>query len=629
MTDDKTLPRDVEIRAFGQKLRLRAPRVAFLRQDSLWRLRTHYQTALAARSLAPMGRALDIGAGFGAFAIPFAMAYPGWTVLAFEPDRASFMALRNNVIALGLTNVVPIPLAITPEDLPVEDPEALLAALKTFRSEDDWPEMLRALAPLAPFARHKADYGYMQPGPAPSKDFQSRKFPSLPAKLLARLEPELLKLTAPQCETKVLEALKEAPLDHLLGERWSHVDSTMALGEARPGERHAWLPLAGTDLLVLRNQPEPRRRGVDVVIAMYNSAPFIEACIRPLLEVREAPLRVIVVDDGSTDDSAEIVRRLFGDHPAVTLHSKPNGGCASARNYGRMMSDATHIAFIDADDIPDPGLFPDLYELARQTGAEVVQGGFHFLDEGPEGLVRRESVENGDPLVHHAHRHRMGELTCHLLPNWFLLPAQPTIWRRVYRRDYLDNRRIWFPEHIRAFDDQVFQFLTLQPIANIPMLDGRSYGYRQHPGQDIKQKDERHFYSLEMFRMALKRGLAEGWQDFRPLLRGFVHTVNWVTADLRPDLIDRFREGAAEFWAMVDKIFGPRIMAEHPDRDFHDPILLDRMRHHKAVWDELPRGSAYAVLDSVLWQAPMVRGPWDAPWGDAPEAPDPDLTPPA
>ena len=65
-----------------------------------------------------------------------------------------------------------------------------LAALKTFRSEDDWPEMLRALAPLAPFARHKADYGYMQPGPAPSKDFQSRKFPSLPAKLLARLEPD-------------------------------------------------------------------------------------------------------------------------------------------------------------------------------------------------------------------------------------------------------------------------------------------------------------------------------------------------------------------------------------------------------------------------------------------------------
>ena len=58
-------------------------------------------------------------------------------------------------------------------------------------------------------------------------------------------------------------------------------------------------------------------------------------------------------------------------------------GCASARNYGRMMSDASHIAFVDADDLPDAGLFPGLLELARQTGldhAETFQAGRSLLN---------------------------------------------------------------------------------------------------------------------------------------------------------------------------------------------------------------------------------------------------------
>ena len=122
------------------------------------------------------------------------------------------------------------------------------------------------------------------------------------------------------------------------------------------------------------------------------------------------------------------------------------------------------------------------------------------------------------PEILHARRHpTLATRTCLLVPTWLLIQGQPSIWRRVYRRDFLDNRNIWFPEHIRAFDDQIFQLLTLQHVPDVPMLDGVHYLYRQHPAQDIKQGDERHFYSLEMFRLVFKRGISEGWNDFPPV----------------------------------------------------------------------------------------------------------------
>lgn len=611
MIEDPTLPETVEIRAFGQSLSLRAPRSAFLRADSLWRLKTHYGPALAARSLPLGGTALDIGAGFGAFALPFALANPDWIVFAFEPDPACFAALAANAATLGATNLCAVPVAVGGDEAPPTDPDAVLQALGDLMAEGPQggaADRLQSLLPRLPFARHLTDHGFLQPGAAPDDRFQTVDLPTLPASLLAAIAPQLLKLTAPQSESAILAGLHTAPLDHILGERWSHVDFWLASGPDKPGLRSAWLPQAGTDLVVLRHTPQTLRPGLDIVVAMYNSQDFIVDCLAGLTEADHPGLRVLVVDDGSTDSSAELVRYAFGHNPRLRLLQKPNGGCASARNFGRLNSDASHIAFVDADDLPDAGLFPGLFELAAQTGAEVVQAGFHLVEEDASGaLVRRPSDDRPDP---HARRHALAGGTFHLAPSDALMTGQPTIWRRVYRRDFLDNRRIWFPEHIRAFDDQIFQLLTLQAVPNVPVLDGVSYGYRQHPGQDIKQKDERHFYTLEMFRLTLRRAISDGWHDFAPLLRAFVNTVNWVSQGLRPDLLPAYLQGVAELWVLAGKVLGPRVTENFPASDFLARDLAPRIAAVEALLADLPQATAYVFLDSPNAHVPMVRAPW-------------------
>ena len=193
-----------------------------------------------------------------------------------------------------------------------------------------------------------------------------------------------------------------------------------------------------------------------------------------------------VVDDRSTDDSVARLRGAFGDPPGLTLLRKPNGGCASARNWGRMHSRAAHIAFVDADDMADPGFYAALLELARYSGQGAVQGAFQaFRDSADRGRVWLPIPE----AEAHADlpRRPFGATQVFDVPWPEVVIGQPTIWRRVYRRDFLDGHDIWFPEHIRAFDDQIFQIVSGYHAGHVPARADLRYLYRQHPGQDIAQ----------------------------------------------------------------------------------------------------------------------------------------------
>ncbi len=97
--------------------------------------------------------------------------------------------------------------------------------------------------------------------------------------------------------------------------------------------------------------PDPFAR-VSVVIPVYNGAAYLAQAIDSVLSQRHADLEVIVIDDGSEDDSAEIAFR-FG--ASVRCIGQPHGGAGAARNAGVAVSTGAFLAFLDADDLWTPG----------------------------------------------------------------------------------------------------------------------------------------------------------------------------------------------------------------------------------------------------------------------------------
>ncbi len=120
---------------------------------------------------------------------------------------------------------------------------------------------------------------------------------------------------------------------------------------------------------------------ITVVIPLYNKEKMVAETLRSVLAQTYRDYEVVVVDDGSTDGSADVVRQF--DDPRIRLVSQKNAGVSAARNRGIEEAKGEHIAFLDADDKWDEGHLENLHDLivrypqcrARATAYRFVQGG--------------------------------------------------------------------------------------------------------------------------------------------------------------------------------------------------------------------------------------------------------------
>ena len=143
----------------------------------------------------------------------------------------------------------------------------------------------------------------------------------------------------------------------------------------------------------MRNEEAMCEGLLSVVIPVYNIRDYVERCVRSVLAQPDVPLEVLIVDDGSTDDSGAVCDALAAEDSRVTVIHKPNGGLSDARNYGLCHAQGEHILFMDGDDWLAENVCPGLLQMALQTRADVVIGKAHFLREEPVMTRWEEAVE--------------------------------------------------------------------------------------------------------------------------------------------------------------------------------------------------------------------------------------------
>src|SRR4051812_11894371 len=126
---------------------------------------------------------------------------------------------------------------------------------------------------------------------------------------------------------------------------------------------------------------------VAVIIPAYNAAPYIAEAIESALAQTRPAAAVIVVDDGSTDETAQIARRF---EPRITVITQPNAGVSVARNTGAARTEAEWLLFLDADDRLVPSALERFEALLQQRpDAGVVYGqGDCFHDAKAESFLR-------------------------------------------------------------------------------------------------------------------------------------------------------------------------------------------------------------------------------------------------
>lgn len=129
------------------------------------------------------------------------------------------------------------------------------------------------------------------------------------------------------------------------------------------------------------NMEKPNDYKLSVVIPAYNAQKFISRCISSALASDLKEIEVIAVDDGSTDETKDILSWYENMYPQFFKKIfKENGGAAEARNYGIAESKGHYIAFIDSDDMIRPDAYSTMYDSLQKTGADIAIGRLYKID---------------------------------------------------------------------------------------------------------------------------------------------------------------------------------------------------------------------------------------------------------
>lgn len=182
---------------------------------------------------------------------------------------------------------------------------------------------------------------------------------------------------------------------------------------------------------------------LSVIIPMFNCGAVISRCLD---SIDYPNSEIIVVDDGSTDSSADVVSEYQGRCANIKLIRKQNGGVSSARNAGIKSSTGKYVMFVDADDYIVPGGLCRILDIAETNNADIVTYGNITLHEGDP--VDNKSVSNFNMQINIIEG-RAAALKTYLIPDYL-------VWRSLFLRSIIVNHDIHFDEDLHLHEDDAF-----------------------------------------------------------------------------------------------------------------------------------------------------------------------------
>lgn len=201
---------------------------------------------------------------------------------------------------------------------------------------------------------------------------------------------------------------------------------------------------------------------LSVIIPVYNTGAFLPKCLDSVLHQTLTDLEVLCVDNNSTDNSLEILRRYARQDSRVRVLQQPVQGQSAARNMGLDYATGQYIGFVDSDDAIDLRYYETLYRAARETQADVVCTGLQEVVPGKAIAPIRYC-----PPV--------------LCADWDTRwQAGSTAWSKIYSRQFIEGHSLRFPTGL-IWEDVLWVLQTLFWADRLAIMQGNGYLYTINP----------------------------------------------------------------------------------------------------------------------------------------------------
>jgi Glycosyltransferases involved in cell wall biogenesis len=204
---------------------------------------------------------------------------------------------------------------------------------------------------------------------------------------------------------------------------------------------------------------------ISIIIPVYNVEGYIENSMKSIFDQTFTDYELILVDDGSSDKSIEIVKKLIESHrfKKYEIITEKNSGQGVARNTGMLKARGEWIYFMDADDLLPRNALAVMQEVAEKSLADMVFCGFEF---SKNGLINKEVNEYKTNL----YTSKEIQLAYLLRKKKILVPGT------LYRSKWLQKKEVVFPQ-LRFSEDVYFLWKAITKAQRVAEIDGCLYTY--------------------------------------------------------------------------------------------------------------------------------------------------------
>ena len=219
---------------------------------------------------------------------------------------------------------------------------------------------------------------------------------------------------------------------------------------------------------------------ISAIVPVYNVEKYLERCVNSILIQTYENFEIILVDDGSEDQSVEICDKFAQEDNRIEVIHRENGGLSSARNAGMKIAEGKYIVFIDSDDDIEANMFELMIQAAEENKADFVMTDYIRILKNNRKFLETSNIQGG--------LYEKKDMIQYIYPALIMgenIDYGPilAVWHCIYNRTFLIKNNITFAEDVRWSEDNLFSAMVGYCANRFVYLKGKGlYHYYQNPG---------------------------------------------------------------------------------------------------------------------------------------------------
>lgn len=246
---------------------------------------------------------------------------------------------------------------------------------------------------------------------------------------------------------------------------------------------------------------------ISVLVPCYNVERYIRQCMDSIVNQTLKDLEIICLNDGSTDNTPEILARYAENDSRIILINKPNSGYGATMNIGLKEAKGKYISIIESDDYIEPNMLETLYDKAEENMLDLTRCLYIERNE----ITGRDTIVNDSPHLYEVNK------VFRPIEQQKIFFIAPSIWAGLYNRDFLTKNKICFLETPGAsYQDTSFAFKTYASAERVMIVPEVLHNYRINSNSSVNSPSKIYFVcdeEAEIRKFAQDRKLYEGLKE--------------------------------------------------------------------------------------------------------------------